>query len=158
MECRGAEKEELDTLALQISSSPKNLSSSQMKKFLTKNRKAEPASVRFGPAIKAFLLCVLIGSTGVGYVWQRGQIDQLGKDITQREKRLADLQRDNRIRADRLAALLSPPQLEARVKMFNLNMAPAMESQKVRLVETPVNTAPNTLGEGTERMLVQASR
>jgi hypothetical protein len=129
-----------------------------MKKFLTKNRKAEPAAVRFGPAIKAFLLCVLIGSTGIGYVWQRGQIDQLGKEITQREKRLAELQRDNRIRADRLAALMSPVQLEARMKQLNLNMVQPPLSQIVRLVETPINTAPNTLGEGTERMLAQATR
>jgi len=35
------------------------------------NRKSQPASIRFGPALKAFLLCLLIGGSGVGYVAER---------------------------------------------------------------------------------------
>lgn len=125
---------------------------------MAKNRKAESAAARFGPAIKAFLLCVLIGSTGVGYVWQKNQIHDLGREIKTRELRLAELQRQNRIRADQLAALVSPPALDARVKRLNLGLVQPPLSQIVRLVETPIEPAPTHLGEGTERLLTQAAR
>jgi len=125
---------------------------------MAKNRKAESAAVRFGPAIKAFLLCFLIGSTGVGYVWQKNQIHQLGREIKERETRLAELQRQNKTRADQLAALVSPPALDARVKRLNLGLVQPPLSQIVRLVETPIQPAPNKLGEGTGRLLAKAAR
>ena len=52
---------------------------------MAKNRKHQSAAIRFGPALKAFLLCVLIGGSAVGYVWQKSQIEQLGDQIKQRE-------------------------------------------------------------------------
>lgn len=126
---------------------------------MAKNRKAESAAVRFGPAIKAFLLCFLIGSTGVGYVWQKNQIHQLGREIKECETRLAELQRQNKTRADQLAALVSPPALEARVQRLNLGLAQPPLSQIVRLVETYIPTAPNPPGESSGKLLLtQAER
>ena len=43
---------------------------------MAKNRKNQSAAIRFGPAIKAFLLCALVGGAGVGYVWQKGRIGE----------------------------------------------------------------------------------
>jgi hypothetical protein len=126
---------------------------------MAKNRKAQSAAVRFGPAIKAFLLCVLIGGAGVGYVWQKSQIQYWSGEIKKRETRLAELQRQNKIRADQLAALISPPALDARVKKLNLGLAQPPLSQIVRLVETPV--APATIkpeDAESEQLLTQASR
>jgi hypothetical protein len=123
---------------------------------MAKNRKAESAVVRFGPAIKAFLLCFLIGSTGVGYVWQRGQIDQLGKEITEREKRLTVLERQNKMRADQLSALTSPRALDERVKRLNLGLVQPPLSQIVRLVETRIEPAAEKLE--AEPLLTQAAR
>ena len=108
--------------------------------YMAKNRKAQSAAVRFGPALKAFLLCFFIASTGVGYVWQKNQIHMLGREIKERETRLAELQRQNKIRSDQLAALVSPPALDARVKRLNLGLAQPSLSQIVRLVETPFET------------------
>jgi hypothetical protein len=45
---------------------------------MAKNRKNQSAAIRFGPALKALGLCLLIGGAAVGYVWQKNQIDQLG--------------------------------------------------------------------------------
>ncbi len=59
---------------------------------MARNRKYQSAANRFGPALKAFLLCLLIGGSGVGYVWQKDQISQLGQQIKKRELRLADLE------------------------------------------------------------------
>ena len=56
---------------------------------MAKNRKYQSAALRYGPAFKAFLLCLLIGGSGVGYVWQKNQIYELGQQIKKRELRLA---------------------------------------------------------------------
>ncbi len=62
---------------------------------MARNRKYQSAAIRFGPALKAFLLCLLIGGSGVGYVWQKDQISQLGQQIKKRELRLAELEHQN---------------------------------------------------------------
>src|SRR6185369_2511312 len=70
--------------------------------LMAKNRKYQSAAVRFGPALKAFLLCVLLGGSGVGYVWQRSQIYELGRQITERETGLAALRLQNKKLGDQL--------------------------------------------------------
>ncbi len=125
------------------------------KNKMAKNRKAQSSALLLGAVIKAFLICFLVGGLGVAYVWQRGQIDQLGKEIKEREIRLAELQRKNKSRADQLATLISPPALDARVKQLNLGLAQPPLSQIVRLSETESwikDTA------GAERLLTQAGR
>ena len=52
---------------------------------MARNRKYQSAAIRFGPTLKALLLCLLIGGSGVGYVWQKDQIYQLGQQIRKRE-------------------------------------------------------------------------
>ena len=52
---------------------------------MAKNRKNQSAAIRFGPALKAVFLCLLIAGSAVGYVWQKSQIYQLGQQIRQRE-------------------------------------------------------------------------
>lgn len=125
---------------------------------MAKNRKAQSVTERFGPAIKAFVLCLLIGGVGVGYVWQKNQIDQLGNDIKEREIRLSELQRQNKIRADQLATLISPPALEARVKKLNLGLIQPPLSQVVHLVEVPAGQEDPATRAGRERFLSQAGR
>ena len=49
--------------------------------------------------LKVVLLCVFIGGSGVGYVWQKNQIHQLGEQITRSEKRLQELVQQNKLRA-----------------------------------------------------------
>ena len=49
-----------------------------MQMNMARNRKYQSAAIRFGPALKALLLCLLIGGSGVGYVWQKDQIIRLG--------------------------------------------------------------------------------
>src|SRR5271169_1928623 len=75
---------------------------------MAKNRKNQAAAIRFGPALKASFLCLLIGGSAVGYVWQKSQVYQLGKQIHETESRLAQLERNNQMLADQLADLRSP--------------------------------------------------
>ena len=96
---------------------------------MAKNRKHQSAAIRFGPALKAFLLCLLIGGSGVGYVWQKNQIYDLGQQIRKRELRLKDLQDQNEKLRRQLVYMRSPQFLEARVKELNLGLVPSQPSQ-----------------------------
>ena len=96
---------------------------------MARNRKHQSAAIRFGPALKAFLLCLLIGGSGVGYVWQKNQIYDLGQQIRKREIHLKDLEDQNDKLRRQLAFMRSPPFLEARVKELNLGLVPPDPSQ-----------------------------
>src|SRR5438046_6090364 len=109
---------------------------------MAKNRKYQSAAIRFGPAIKAFLLCALIGGAGVGYVWQKSQIDELGKQIRRREQELNALQDQNKQLKKQLAMMYSQKYLEDRIKILNLGLVPLQGSQIWSLKE-PATQAPD---------------
>ena len=102
---------------------------------MAKNRKYQAASVRFGPALKAFLLCALIGGSGVGYVWQKSQINELGRQIKLREVRLAELQTQNKKMRDHLSVLRSPIMLKKRIEELKLGLVEPEQTQIWRLPE-----------------------
>src|SRR5437899_7041452 len=102
-----------------------------------RNRKHQPAAVRFGPALKASLICLLIGGSGVGYVWQQNQLLELGRQKAEKEKRLNTLRVQNSQLARHLAELQSPSSLEARVRELKLGLMMAQPTQVVRLADAP---------------------
>jgi len=102
---------------------------------MTKNRKNQSAAIRFGPALKALFLCFMIAGSAVGYVWQKSQIYQLGRQIRQREIQLAQLQNDDQKLNDQLSILRSPMMLDRRVRELNLGLVPAQPMQVWRLPE-----------------------
>jgi hypothetical protein len=104
---------------------------------MARNRKYRTAAVRFGPALKAFLLCLLIGGSGVGYVWQKNQIYQLGQQITAREHRLSELRDQNERLRKQSGMMRSPKFLEERIRKLNLGLITPQESNVWRLVEPP---------------------
>jgi len=104
---------------------------------MAKNRRNQSAAIRFGPALKALFLCLVIAGLAVGYVWQKGQIFQLGRQITSCESRLAQLRDENQKLSDQLAVLNSPVMLDQRVHELNLGLVPAQPTQVYRLIEVP---------------------
>ena len=103
---------------------------------MARNRKNE-SNLRLAPILLTVFLCALFAGLGVGYVWYKNQIDVLGRQIKERETRLAELQRQNKMRRDQLATLCSPVALEERVKKLNLGLEPTALSQIIRLVDAP---------------------
>lgn len=91
--------------------------------------------MRFGPAIKAFLLCLVICGSGLGYVWQKQQIVGLGRQIKQSELRLEELRRENKLRGDALGWLRSPQALDVRVRELNLSLVLPRPEQVVLVLE-----------------------
>src|SRR5690349_13697597 len=104
---------------------------------MAKNRRNQSAAIRFGPALKALFLCLVIAGLAVGYVWQKGQIFQLGRQITTCESRLAQLRDENQKLGDQLAVLNSPVMLDQRVHELNLGLVPAQPNQVYRMTEAP---------------------
>jgi len=109
---------------------------------MSKNRKNQTAAIRFGPALKASFLCLLIAGSAIGYVWQKNEIKHLGRQIADAEKQRDQLIKDNRVMSDQLAAMRSPVMLDQRVRELKLGLGPAQPGQKFVLVE-PVSAAPD---------------
>jgi Septum formation initiator len=113
---------------------------------MARNRKYQSAAIRFGPALKAFVLCLLIGGSGVGYVWQKEQIVQLGRQIKQRELHLDALTDQNDKLRRQLGWMRSPSYLERRIRELGLGLVPPQPSQVWRLDE-PARDWPRPEGE-----------
>jgi len=109
------------------------------------NRKSQAAAIRFGPAVKALFLCMLIAGSAIGYVWQKEEVYRLSQQLRQRELRLKQLADGNEKLKVRLADLRSPLLLDQRARELNLGLAPAQPQQVWRLPEpqaAPQENAP----------------
>lgn len=102
---------------------------------MSRNRKNQSAAIQFSPALKAILICLMIGGSGVGYVWQKSKIYELGKVITKRETALRTLQDQNEKLRRQLAMLRSPAFLETRIRELNLGLVQPHPAQIWRLAE-----------------------
>ena len=126
---------------------------------MAKNRKNQSAAIRFGPAIKAFLLCAMIGGAGVGYVWQKGKIGELSRQILRHEKRVTELQVQNKKLRDQLGLMRSPPYLEMRLKELNLGLVAPSAAQLWRLSEPlPDQSRPTAERQYAQQAGTQAVR
>ncbi len=99
------------------------------------NRKSQSAAIRFGPALKAAFLCLLIAGSAIGYVWQKNEIYRLSQQIRQGELRLKQMTDSNEKLRVKLADLRSPLMLDQRARELNLGLAPAQPMQVWRLPE-----------------------
>jgi cell division protein FtsL len=113
---------------------------------MARNRKNQAAAVRFGPLLKVVLLCSVICGSAIGYVWQKGEIARLGRSIADREKRLTQLQNDNKRLSSQIAVLHSPVMIDQRARELNLGLGPAQPGQEILLVE-PAVAAPDDKGD-----------
>jgi cell division protein FtsB len=125
---------------------------------MAKNRKNQAAAIRFGPALKASFLCLLIGGSAVGYVWQKNEIYRLGQQIRQRETKLVQLQNDNKRLSDQISILHSPVMIDRRAKELNLGLTPATPMQVVRLTETPVAPEKNSSRQFAQRPVTELTQ
>lgn len=108
---------------------------------MARNRKTQSAFAWFRPAASCGLVCLLLGGSGLGYVWQTGVIKDLGQQISQRERQLLELNDQNEKLRKQLGYMRSPRYLEARIKELNLGLAIPQPAQILRLSE-PVTDYP----------------
>ena len=113
---------------------------------MARNRKYQSPAIRFGPALKAFFLCLLIGGSAVGYVWQKNQIYELGQQIKARETHLAQLAIQNKKLEKQVQDRRTPEFLKRRIRELNLGLVEAAPSQVWRLPE-PSRDSPRPAAE-----------
>jgi len=115
---------------------------------MSHNRKSQSAGIRMGSLLLVMLLIMLIGGGGVGYVWQKNEILEMSQKKRQKENRLEELRRENKMHRDRLDYLRLPWVLDVRARELNLGLAPCPPEQVVRLsepvavIEAPTNAPP----------------
>ncbi len=109
---------------------------------MARNRKYEPAAIRFGPALKAFFLCLVIGGSAVGYVWQKNQILQLGEQLRRGETRLDQAKVLNKRLETQLQGLRDPRYLKQKIKDYNLGLVEPSRSQIWSLPEPSRDALP----------------
>jgi hypothetical protein len=83
--------------------------------------------------LKAILLCVFVGGSAVGYVLQKNQVYELGRQMARREMLLERLKWENRLRANQLASLQMPQKLADRAKELGLGLLPSQAGQTIYL-------------------------
>ncbi len=109
--------------------------------------------MRLVPALKAILLCVFVGGSAVGYVLQKNQVYELGRQMARREMLLERLKWENRLRANQLASLQMPQKLAERVKELGLGLVPSQAGQTIYLPDpatpTPANHTTGLYALGT---------
>jgi hypothetical protein len=115
-----------------------------------RNRK-NGSAVRFVPAMKAALICLLLGGSAIGYVYQKNQIFELGRQIQKSEQRLNALKENNAKLQKTLLTMQSATQLEKRVRELKLDLSQPAQSQILTIIEVPATALPRSqplLAEG----------
>jgi hypothetical protein len=128
---------------------------------MARNRKSQSPAIRFVPALKAILLCALLGASSVGYVLQKNKIFELGNQIQDRESRLETLKRDNLLLQSRLAERLSPTSLQEALDQYGLDLRLPQPDQMIWLSEPTLNNNTNDVppllvyGNGVSRPVMK---
>ena len=102
---------------------------------MARNRKNKSVAIRFGPAIKALLFCSLFVAAGVGYVWQKSLIAELGQQMKARETELLRYRDQNKKAREQLAGLTSPEALNERMRILKLGLELPKSGQVWWMVE-----------------------
>jgi hypothetical protein len=109
---------------------------------MAKNRKSQAAGMRFGPAVGALLLCIALAGVGWCYLWQKGQVGQLGRQVKERERTLEGLRIQNDKLRESLAGLRKADALKRRIIELNLGLAQPVQGQVESLPEPPAAAPP----------------
>ena len=128
---------------------------------MARNRKNGSTAIRFVPALKALLICSLLGASSVGYVVQKNKIVELGRQIRERETRLESLRLQNMFLQARLAEMLSPPKLQESLRRFEIDLELPQPDQVIWLAEPTLSNNTNDVppllvyGNGTSRPVMK---
>jgi hypothetical protein len=108
-----------------------------------RNRK-NGSAVRFVPAMKAAIICALLGIAAIGYVYQKNQIMELGSRIQKREAELASVRDGNAKMHKQLLTMNAAKYLEQRVRDLGLGLGQPTRAQIMTIIEVPAGTPPQS--------------
>ena len=94
------------------------------------------------PGAKAALICLLLGGSAIGYVYQKNQLVELGRQIQKSEQQFKAISDSNARLQRSLLTLLSTVYLENRVRELKLPLAQPAQSQILTIMEIPASAQP----------------
>jgi hypothetical protein len=100
-----------------------------------RSRRNQSGTMWLFPALKAGVLCTMLGGSAIGYVLQKNQLIELGRTITRREAALEKLKWENKLRSQQLASYLLPQNIAQRVRDQRLGLMPPQPGQTIWLVD-----------------------
>lgn len=92
---------------------------------------------RLAPLFKVVLACSFLGAASIGYVWQKEQIHQLTQIQKQKEEDLEGILQENQQLREQYYYMVSPGQLEERVRRMNLNLV-QQKNHQIYTIQVPV--------------------
>ena len=98
------------------------------------------------PGAKAALICLLLGGSAIGYVYQKNQLNELGRQILKSDQEWRDYTESNARLHRSLLTLHSTVYLENQVRERKLPLAPPAQSQILTIAETPAGATPAPKG------------
>ena len=110
------------------------------------------------PGVKAALICLLLGGSAIGYVYQKNQLIELGKQIQKREQQLKTVSESSAHWQRTLLTLQSAYYLESRVKELKLALAQPAQAQILTIVEVPATAAPRSQPPSVEKPIGRIAR
>lgn len=102
---------------------------------MAKNRKNQGGEFRAGPVVRAALLCLFLGGSAIGYVWQTQQVAKLGVERRQKENALSRIESENALKRHQFDLQLQPRALEDRVRTLRLPIGPHQPGQVIHVSE-----------------------
>ena len=96
-------------------------------------RKSAPLKPR--TVVLSICVCGAVCLAGIGYVWAKTEVWGLSREIKQLENRRDEVRRLNDSLQRTYAAMVTPRELDARVKHLNLGLATPQPDQIVRMIE-----------------------
>ncbi len=114
---------------------------------MNRKQRTQAGKVRFGPAIVASVLVLLLGGSAAGYVVQKNHIQALGRQLKETEVKLDRLRLDNRQLVQQLNLERSPVYLKDRVVELHLDLHVPELWQILRIPETPQERTPPPTGQ-----------
>jgi hypothetical protein len=100
-----------------------------------RSRRNQSGTMWLLPALKAGVLCTMLGGSAIGYVLQKNQLIELGRTITRREAELERLKWENKLHSQRLANSQLPQNIALRVREHKLGLMPPQPGQTIWLME-----------------------
>lgn len=101
---------------------------------MKKSRKE--VAVGTGWLIKAMIVCLFIGGSCVGYLWQKNQVHKLGRRIQNLERELDQLERGNERLRQRYSTMMSRPEIKRRLAEWGSDLREPSPEQIHRIRET----------------------
>jgi hypothetical protein len=93
----------------------------------------QSAAIRFGPAMAVIMICAIVCGAGIGYVWHKKKIEELGKTLSTKQRSFEELLDHRRMLERQFDTATTRTALEQCIAMLGLNLRAPTPDQVLTL-------------------------